>query len=81
MKALYRRCQAYQALGEVEKSYADAVELKRIEPGNKAVEDLFVSCVKTLGSQLTYFLQPNLHDYHLIKEFNLSHNLLPYQSF
>ena len=44
VKALYRRCQAYQALGEVEKSYTDAVAVKRLEPGNKAVEDIFVSC-------------------------------------
>ena len=46
VKALYRRCQAYQALGEVEKSYTDAVAVKRLEPGNKAVEDIFVSCVQ-----------------------------------
>jgi len=41
VKALYRRSQAYQALGEVEKSYHDAIEVKKIDPKNEGLEHIF----------------------------------------
>ena len=64
VKALYRRCQAYQALGEVEKSYTDAVQVKTIEPGNKAVEEIFVSFVKALSDGFNYIFFNQI--YHMI---------------
>ena len=56
IKALYRRSKAYQSLGDVERSYTDAVAVKRIQPGNEAVDDVFVSCVHSFvrGSEGNY---------------------------
>ncbi len=37
-KALFRRCQAYEALGEVENAYKDAAMLMKVDPRNSAVQ-------------------------------------------
>jgi len=37
-KALYRRCQAYEALDKVEQAYSDAKAVHHCDPKNKAVE-------------------------------------------
>ena len=37
-KALYRRCQAYEALDEVEQAYTDAKAVHNVDPKNKAIE-------------------------------------------
>lgn len=40
-KALYRRCQAYDALGRVEEAYKDAMTLIKIDPKNKAAQAIY----------------------------------------
>nr|KAG5698914.1 hypothetical protein BaRGS_006808 [Batillaria attramentaria] len=40
-KALYRRCQAYDALGRVEEAYRDAVALVKVDPKNKAAQAIY----------------------------------------
>lgn len=40
-KALFRRCQALDALGRVEEAYRDAVTLLKIDPKNNAVQTIF----------------------------------------
>ena len=54
------RCTAYQTLGEVEKSYTDALAVKIIQPGNRAVEDDADLCLsispKDENSRCTAFL-------------------------
>lgn len=37
-KALYRRCQAYEALDKVEQAYSDAKSVHNFDPKNKAIE-------------------------------------------
>lgn len=37
-KALYRRCQAYEALDKVEQAYTDAKAVHNVDPKNKAIE-------------------------------------------
>ncbi|BFZ11471.1 hypothetical protein BsWGS_14510 [Bradybaena similaris] len=40
-KALFRRCQAYEHLGQVEDAYKDAVQLIKVDPQNTAVKPMF----------------------------------------
>ena len=40
-KALFRRCQAYDALGRVEEAYQDVMTLMRVDPKNSAVVPLY----------------------------------------
>ncbi|XP_059159909.1 protein unc-45 homolog B-like [Physella acuta] len=40
-KALFRRCQAYESLGQVEDAYKDAILLIKVDPQNKAARPLF----------------------------------------
>ncbi|KAL1454071.1 hypothetical protein WDU94_010360 [Cyamophila willieti] len=37
-KALFRRCQAYEAVGKIEEAYTDAKHIHRVDPGNKAIQ-------------------------------------------
>ncbi len=37
-KALYRRCQAHEALDNVELAYKDAREVHKLDPNNKAIQ-------------------------------------------
>ena len=40
-KALFRRCQAYDALGRVEEAYQDVMTLMKVDPKNSAVVPLY----------------------------------------
>ncbi|GFR82845.1 protein unc-45 homolog B-like [Elysia marginata] len=40
-KALFRRCQAYEALGKAEEAFKDVSQLIKIDPQNKAARPLF----------------------------------------
>jgi len=39
-KALFRRCQAYEAVEKYEEAYKDAVTLMKVDPKNKAVQPI-----------------------------------------
>ena len=39
-KALYRRCQAYEALGRYEEAYRDAMTLMKVDPKNTAIQPM-----------------------------------------
>ncbi|GFO40405.1 unc-45-like protein a [Plakobranchus ocellatus] len=40
-KALFRRCQAYEALGKVEEAFKDVSQLMKVDPQNKAARPVF----------------------------------------
>lgn len=44
MKALFRRGQAFQALGEIENALADFQRVHEIEPENKAASNQILVC-------------------------------------
>ena len=39
-KALFRRCQAYEALGKIEDAFKDAATLLRVDPKNAAIQPI-----------------------------------------
>ena len=40
-KALFRRCQAYEALGKTEEAFKDVSQLIKVDPQNKAARPIF----------------------------------------
>jgi len=51
-KALFRRCQAYEALGQVDSAYKDAREVHRIDPNNPAIQPVLVRLHKAVSLKL-----------------------------
>ena len=61
-KALFRRCQAYEALNQVDSAYKDAREVHRVDPNNKAIQPVLVRLHKAVSEKvshvtLTLFIQ------------------------
>ena len=54
-KALFRRCQAYDALGKVEEAYKDVMTLMKVDPKNKAVAAIY--------QKLNPIMQEKVRDY------------------
>ena len=48
-KALFRRCQAHEALGQVDSAYKDAREVHRVDPKNPAIEPVLVRLHKAVS--------------------------------
>ena len=51
-KALFRRCQAYEALDKIDSAYKDAREVHRVDPKNKAIEPVLVRLHKAMSAKL-----------------------------
>jgi len=51
-KALFRRCQAHQALGNIEQAYSDAKIVHKIDPKNRAVEPMLVTLHSAVQSKI-----------------------------
>lgn len=56
-KALFRRCQAHEALGQVDSAYTDAREVHRVDPKNPAIEPVLVRLHKAVSEKLTEMAQ------------------------
>ena len=39
-KALFRRCQAFESLSKYEEAYKDVIEIRQIDPRNKAIQPI-----------------------------------------
>ena len=53
-KALFRRCQAHEALNNVEKAYNDAREVHRVDPKNPLIEPVLIRLHKTVSEKVCY---------------------------
>lgn len=51
-KALFRRCQAYEALEKIDCAYADAKEVHNLDPKNKAIEPVLVRLHKAVQAKM-----------------------------
>jgi len=51
-KALFRRCQAYEALNKIDSAYTDAKEVHNLDPKNKALEPILVRLHKGVQAKL-----------------------------
>ena len=51
-KALFRRCQAHEALNQVEKAYNDAREVHRVDPKNPSIEPVLVRLHKVVSAKV-----------------------------
>ncbi|CAI9720408.1 protein unc-45 homolog B-like [Octopus vulgaris] len=51
-KALYRRCQGYQELGQIEDAYKDATQLIKIDPKNQAVQIIMQKLVSPMQEKV-----------------------------
>ena len=51
-KALFRRCQAHEALNQVDSAYKDAREVHRVDPKNPAIEPVLVRLHKAVSEKL-----------------------------
>ena len=56
-KALFRRCQAYEALEKIDKAYADAKLLHNLNPKDKSLEPILVRLHKAVQAKLTEMSQ------------------------
>jgi len=56
-KALFRRCQAHEALGQVDSAYKDAREVHRVDPKNPAIEPVLVRLHKAVSLKLNEISQ------------------------
>jgi len=52
-KALFRRCQAYEALGKVDSAYQDARECHRVDPNNAALQPVLVRLHKAVSEKVS----------------------------
>jgi len=51
-KALFRRCQAHEALNSVDSAYKDAREVHRVDPNNKSIQPVLVRLHKAVSQKL-----------------------------
>ncbi|GAB1600206.1 protein unc-45 homolog B-like [Argonauta hians] len=51
-KALYRRCQGYQEMGQIEDAYKDATQLLKIDPKNQAVQKIMQQLVTPMQEKV-----------------------------
>merc|ERR1711963_949685 len=51
-KTLFRRCQAHEALNQVDSAYKDAREVHRVDPKNAAIEPVLVRLHKAVSEKL-----------------------------
>jgi len=51
-KALFRRCQAYEAMDKIDSAYTDAKEVHNIDPKNKAIEPVLVRLHKAVQAKM-----------------------------
>ena len=58
-KALYRRCQAYEALDKVELAYNDAKAVHNVDPKNKAIEPFLMRLHAKVDAKLTEMSSTN----------------------
>jgi len=56
-KALFRRCQAYEALEKIDKAYADAKLLHNLNPKDKSLEPILVRLHKAVQAKLNEMSQ------------------------
>ena len=52
VKALYRRCQAYEHMGCYDDAYSDAALLTRLEPENTAIRPVLSRLYKAIQSKV-----------------------------
>jgi tetratricopeptide (TPR) repeat protein len=51
-KSLFRRCQAHEALNQVDSAYKDAREVHRVDPKNSVIEPVLIRLHKAVGEKL-----------------------------
>lgn len=51
-KALFRRCQAYEAVDKVDSAYKDARECHRVDPNNAALQPVLVRLHKAVSEKV-----------------------------
>ena len=51
-KALFRRCQAHEALNQVDSAYKDAREVHRVDPKNPAIEPILIRLHKAVTEKV-----------------------------
>ncbi len=51
-KALFRRSQAYESLGQVDAAYNDARKVHNVDPKNKAIEPVLVRLHKAVSQKV-----------------------------
>ena len=49
---MYRRCQAYDALEQIETAYKDAREVHRLDPNNKAIQPYLTKLHKEFSEKV-----------------------------
>jgi len=52
-KALFRRCQAYEALEKIDVAYADAKQVHNLDPKNKAIEPILIRLHKAVQAKMS----------------------------
>ena len=57
MKALFRRCQAYEAIGQIDAAYNDARQVHNVDPKSKDIEPVLIRLHKavTQKASITIF--------------------------
>jgi len=51
-KAYFRRCQAYEAMDQIDKAYIDAKEVHNLDVGNKAIEPILIKLHSAVQAKL-----------------------------
>lgn len=60
-KALFRRCQAYEAVDKVDAAYKDARECHRVDPNNPALQPVLVRLHKGVSEKVITNIQSTEH--------------------
>ena len=72
-KALFRRCQAHEALNQVDSAYKDAREVHRVDPKNPAIEPILIRLHKAVTEKvktenvILKFLMANSFRYYIFR--------------
>jgi predicted TPR repeat methyltransferase len=53
-KSLFRRCQAHEALNQVDSAYKDAREVHRVDPKNSVIEPVLIRLHKAVGEKVCH---------------------------
>jgi len=57
LKALFRRCQANEALGQIEAAYNDARQVHNVDPKSKDIEPVLIRLHKAVSQKMTEMAQ------------------------
>ena len=58
LKALFRRCQAYEALGQIDAAYNDAKHVHNMDPKSKDIEQVLIRLHKAVSQKVSTYTSP-----------------------